>query len=100
MKRKADSAMRAISPPPSAKRPPSSSKPPSAGSFSKGSFLKFTAVAAFFTPTTQKKESGKKMEWQVRHESLIVGKYRAKDIRPNPSKVAAFDLVYSIGSRY
>jgi hypothetical protein len=50
-------------------------------------------MAAFFTPTTQKKLSGTKMEWQVRHETLIVGKYRAKDMTQKPSKVAGFDLV-------
>lgn len=51
-------------------------------------------MTSFFTPLGQKKVSPNKMEWQVREGTLLVGKYRAKDIKPHPKKIAAFDLVY------
>jgi hypothetical protein len=52
-------------------------------------------MTSFFTPLGQKKTSPNKMEWQVREGTLIVGKYRAKDIKPHAKKIAAFDLVCS-----
>jgi hypothetical protein len=55
--------------------------------------LTLTALTSFFTPLTQKKSSNTKIEWQIRDGTLIMGKYRAKDIKPHPSKIAAFDLV-------
>jgi hypothetical protein len=53
------------------------------------------AVNAFFTPLSQKKSSPNKMDWQVRHGTLIVGRYKSKEIQKPPKKIAAFDLVFS-----
>lgn len=51
------------------------------------------ALSSFFTPLTQKKASPTTMEWKIRDETLLMGTYRAKDLRRSPTKVAAFDLV-------
>jgi hypothetical protein len=94
MKRKLDSASRDISPPPNAKRaPPATQK--STGSIILVQLSNMLAITSFFTPLTQKKSSNTKIDWQIRHETLIMGKYRAKDIKPHPTKIAAFDLVRS-----
>ena len=52
------------------------------------------ALKSFFTPLTEKKASGNRIEWHIHDKTLIVGKYRFKDLKPTPSKIAAFDLVY------
>lgn len=92
MKRKLDSVSRDISPPPNIKR----QAPPSQKSTGLSILVRISnllALTSFFTPLTQKKSSNTKMDWQIRQETLIVGKYRAKDIKPRPTKIAAFDLV-------
>jgi len=93
MKRKSDSISRDISPPPNIKRP----APPTQKSAGTQSIpvcvSNFLALTSFFTPLTQKKSSATKFEWQIRHQTLIMGKHRAKDIKPHPTKIAAFDLV-------
>ena len=93
MKRKLDSASRDISPPPNIKRPPPSTQKSAGSHPTLVCMSNLLALTSFFTPLTQKKSSATKVEWQIRREALIVGKYRAKDIKPHPSKIAAFDLV-------
>jgi hypothetical protein len=90
-KRKPDSAIRDISPPPNAKRQ-NTAKSTGSTPYPTTNYL---VVSSFFTPLGQKKTSPNKMEWQVREGTLLVGKYRAKDIKPHPKKIAAFDLVCS-----
>ena len=94
MKRKLDSASRDISPPPNVKRPPPPSQK-STGSIILVQLSNMLAITSFFTPLTQKKSCNTKIDWQIRHETLLMGKYRAKDIKPRPTKIAAFDLVPS-----
>ena len=93
MKRNLESVSRDISPPPSIKRP----APPTQKSAGIHLILvctsNFVALTSFFTPLTQKKSSETKIEWQIRNKTLIMGKYRAKDIKSSPTKIAAFDLV-------
>jgi hypothetical protein len=90
MKRNLASASRDISPPPNAKRkttvPKSASSPQSS--------ILTVAMSSFFTPLTQKKSSPTTMDWKIRDNTLLMGKYRAQDIKPKPTKIAAFDLVF------
>jgi hypothetical protein len=115
MKRTFASATREVSPPPSSKRQnttkstglfpvldspfiplphnPPFATPPPCQALLLPFFANIVAINSFFTPLNQKKSSPTKISWDVRHESLLVGKYRPQDFRPKPTHIAAFDLV-------